>query len=322
MSRPLAIHRTIMTIPATPPARARPRSGARASARPPKHMAIRPAQRAKPMELPSEIWSPSAELPNTFELTKVMIATKAIASQSTVRWAASFSSAIRRFPNGEAATRSRLPRAASPASVPDSARIDQRAVPRANMAPYFQLMYPPRVPSFGPMSVALPKRLTIEAGMLPMSLSTSRRAAGGGKTVPMAAPLTSARPPRSPPAPLKARGGARIALPQMLPKPSRRRRSGMGGNAAAIVGRGAPALTAICVRLDGHLPVLGQEGLLERGLAAHEVEQLVAGGRPDDRRDRAGDAHPQDVVVRDEVAHARKPLELGGGARSEERRVG
>ena len=81
------------------------------------------------------------------------------------------------------------------------------------MAPYFQLMYPPRVPSFGPMSVALPKRLTIEAGMLPMSLSTSRRAAGVGKTVPMAAPMTSARPPRSPAATMKARRESRIVLP-------------------------------------------------------------------------------------------------------------
>ncbi len=92
------------------------------------------------MEPPSGIWSPSDGSPNTFELTKIMIATKAIASQSMVRWAASFSSAIRRFPKGEAATKSRLPRAASPARVPDSARIDQSAVLRAKVAPYFQVM--------------------------------------------------------------------------------------------------------------------------------------------------------------------------------------
>ena len=129
-----------MAIPATAAEPARPRSGARASASPPKHMAMKPAQRAKPIAPLNGIVSPSAALPNAFELTKTMIATMAIASQSIVRWAASFSSAIRRFPKGAAATKSRLPRAASPARVPDRARIDQSAVPRPNRAPYFQVM--------------------------------------------------------------------------------------------------------------------------------------------------------------------------------------
>ena len=70
----------------------------------------------------------------------IMTARKAIASQSIVRWAASFSSAMRRLPKGAAATKSRLPRAASPARVPDSARIDQSPAPRAKRAPYFQVM--------------------------------------------------------------------------------------------------------------------------------------------------------------------------------------
>ena len=65
-----------------------------------------------------------------------------------------------------------------------------------------------------------------------------------------------------------------------------------------------------CLRLHGLLAVLGEEGLLEARLAADEVEQLVAGGGPDDRRDRAADAHPEDVVLGHDVADARQALEL------------
>ncbi len=58
-----------------------------------------------------------------------------------------------------------------------------------------------------------PKRLTIEAGMLPTSLSTSRRAAGVGKTLDTAAPMTSAIPPSRPAAMMNARRESRIVLP-------------------------------------------------------------------------------------------------------------
>ncbi len=133
-------HRTTMTIPAMAADPARPRSGARANARPPKHIARKPAQRVNEIAPPSGMSSPSAASPKAFELTKIMIATKAIASHSIVRCPASFSRAIRRLPKGPAATKSRLPLRTSPASVPDRARIDQRAVPRPNRAPYFQLM--------------------------------------------------------------------------------------------------------------------------------------------------------------------------------------
>ena len=139
-SRPLATHRTTMTRPATPAAPERPRSGARANARPPKNRAMKPTHRAKPTDESGGIGSPSAASPNSFELTVVATARIAIASPSIVRWAASFSSAIRRLPNGAAATKSRLPRRASPARVEDRARIDHSAVPRAKMAPYFQVM--------------------------------------------------------------------------------------------------------------------------------------------------------------------------------------
>ena len=63
-----------------------------------------------------------------------------MAAVITVRCAASFSSAIRRLPKGAAATNSRLPRRASPASVPDRARIDHRAAMSGKNGPYFQDM--------------------------------------------------------------------------------------------------------------------------------------------------------------------------------------
>ncbi len=57
-----------------------------------------------------------------------------------VRCAASFSSATRRLPKGVAATRSRLPRRASVASVPESARIDHIPVRMGKKKPYLNIM--------------------------------------------------------------------------------------------------------------------------------------------------------------------------------------
>src|SRR3990170_6055852 len=98
----------------------------------------------------------------------------------------------------------------------------------------------------------------------------------------------------------------------MLPKPYRRRRNGMGGKVAATLCRGAPALTAMVVHFDGLAAVLSKECLFQAWLARDEVQKLVLGGRADDRCDRAGDAHAQDVVVSVEVAHARQRLERRG----------
>ena len=63
-------------------------------------------------------------------------------------------------------------------------------------------------------------------------------------------------------------------------------------------------------RLGRALAVLGQEGLLERRLAADEVGQVVPRGRADDGRDAAGDAHAQGVVLGDDVGHAGQRAEL------------
>ena len=161
------------------------------------------------MDEGSGIVSPRAASPNSVELNVVATARIAMARPSIVRWAASFSSAIRRLPNGVVAMKSRLPRRASPARVPERAKIDHNAVPSAKIAPYLNVMYPPRVPS----ATGFPNRLTIEAGMLPTSLSTSRRAAGVGKTLATATPMTSAIPPRRPAAMVKARRESRTVLP-------------------------------------------------------------------------------------------------------------
>jgi hypothetical protein len=139
-SRPLTTHSTIITSPATPAAPERPRTGPNANASPPKNRAIAPTHRAKPSADSGGIWSPRAASPKAFELTVVATLRITRAMASIVRWAASFSSAIRRLPNGVTATKSRLPRLASLASVEDRARIDHNAVPRAKIAPYFQLM--------------------------------------------------------------------------------------------------------------------------------------------------------------------------------------
>jgi hypothetical protein len=66
----------------------------------------------------------------------MMIMTRVI----TVMCAASFSRAMRRLPNGAAATMSRLPRRASVARVEDRARIDQSATTHRKTGPYFHWM--------------------------------------------------------------------------------------------------------------------------------------------------------------------------------------
>src|SRR5258706_7820535 len=72
------------------------------------------------------------------------------------------------------------------------------------------------------------------------------------------------------------------------------------------------SLPAIAGRPRAGVTVLGEERLLEGGLAAHEVEQLVPGRSTNDGRDRPRDAHPQDVAVGHDIADACHPLEFGG----------
>ncbi len=213
ISSPLATHSSSIAsalIPAAPP---RPSSGASANASPPKNRASAPTHAAKPTDSSSEIWSPMATSPNAFELTTSMTARIASASPTMVRCAASFSRAIRRLPNGDEATKSRLPRADSPASVPVSAMTDHRAVPTANSAPYLKVSQPPRVPSEAPIRVALPNRLTISGGMPLTRAPRSARASGEGNTVPIAVPITSASPPNMPAAMMNESRESRIVLP-------------------------------------------------------------------------------------------------------------
>src|ERR1035437_890928 len=104
------------------------------------------------------------------------------ATTMPVMCAASFSIAIRRLPNGAAATMSMLPRPASDARVPDRATMDQSPVIRAKNGPYFQERKPPRVPIFTGLLV----RPLNDAGMESTKPDRSRRDAGVGYAEAMA----------------------------------------------------------------------------------------------------------------------------------------
>ena len=56
--------------------------------------------------------------------------------------------------------------------------------------------------------------------------------------------------------------------------------------------------------------VLGEERLLERRLAAHEVGEIELSRGADDGRDVAGHPHAEDVILGDEVADARDGSEV------------
>src|SRR6478672_1998071 len=70
---------------------------------------------------------------------------------------------------------------------------------------------------------------------------------------------------------------------------------------------------AMSGRVPRRLSVLGEERLLERRLAAHEIDEVVSRGLPNDRRDRARHPHPQDVALGGDLAHARQRCERGFG---------
>ena len=61
---------------------------------------MNPSHSAKPIAESGEIWSPRAASPKVLELMTIINAMNARARPSIVRCAASFSSAIRRLPNG------------------------------------------------------------------------------------------------------------------------------------------------------------------------------------------------------------------------------
>jgi hypothetical protein len=122
--------------PAIQAAAARPRNWARKKASPPKARAISQVHRARPTAARTGIWSPGS-LAKAAPATQAARAMAAATTVSRATWAATFSAAMRRRPRGEAATRSRLPRRASPARVPDRARIDQKAAISSSTGPYF-----------------------------------------------------------------------------------------------------------------------------------------------------------------------------------------
>lgn len=122
--------------PAIQAAAARPRNWDRANASPPKARAISQTQSAKPMAAVAGTSSPGS-LAKAAPPSQAAKAMTIAATVSRATWAATFSVATRRRLRGAAATRSRLPRRASLASVPDSARTDQKAAISSRTGPYF-----------------------------------------------------------------------------------------------------------------------------------------------------------------------------------------
>ena len=122
--------------PAIQAAAARPRNWARANASPPKARAISQTHSAKPIAAAGGISSPGS-LAKTVPPSQAAKAMTAATTVSRATWAATFSKAMRRRLRGEAATRSRLPRRASPASVSDRDRTDQKAAISSRTGPYF-----------------------------------------------------------------------------------------------------------------------------------------------------------------------------------------
>ncbi len=108
----------------------RPANGATAKAIDPAMRALRPRPTANPTAAAGTISSPG-NLAKTTPATQAASAMTAITTASATTWPATFSSASRARERDVVATNSRLPRRASPASVPDRARIDQSPARRA-----------------------------------------------------------------------------------------------------------------------------------------------------------------------------------------------
>ncbi len=94
-----------------------------------------PSQIAYPKAESTLISSPGS-VANELPANAIEMKATRIASPSMRTWPDSFSSATRRRDRPVAATNSRLPRCASPASVPDSATIDQRLTTSGKKTPY------------------------------------------------------------------------------------------------------------------------------------------------------------------------------------------
>ena len=126
-----------------------------------------------------------------------------------VRWAKSFSSAMRRRVIALAATNSRLPRRASAASVADSARIAQRLTMIGKNEPYLYWRYPPSVPTL----TALPASPARIAGTAATTATSCWRDSGVLNSWTIAKlTATSPRPITSEIA-MTARRESRIVLP-------------------------------------------------------------------------------------------------------------
>ncbi len=125
-------------------ARVRPTHGAVANATPPTDSIITPYSVTWPSAAETGISSPGSE-PNAEPTNQIVNARSSIASVTAVTCPASFSRAMVRRPCGVEASRSRLPFAASPANVPDSAMTGHSPRRTGRVLPTRQDRKPPMV---------------------------------------------------------------------------------------------------------------------------------------------------------------------------------
>ena len=198
-----------MIAPAIPTAAPRPTTWASAKARPPDASATTPIHRANPIAAWGVIASPG-RVANADPATHAEMAVTRTTMAMPVRWAVTFSTAIRRIPSGVVATNSRLPRRASEARVPAIANTDHSATMSAIDAPDFQAIDPPSVSML--TGNGLPYTPDSTGGRLATRLASSLRDSAVLYASPNAAPLDSSRAASMPPTMMIASRESRSVL--------------------------------------------------------------------------------------------------------------
>ena len=140
-----------------------------------------------------------------------MAAPRIIAKATAVTWPATFWNAIRARPDGPAAIMSRLPRVASPASVPDSAMTDHRPKIATSVSPIRHERKPPRVSTLigSPSS---PRSASGSAVSPEMNCRRSSMVENSG-AAPYGAPVPNMNAPATRPTTSAARRLSRTVLP-------------------------------------------------------------------------------------------------------------
>ena len=191
-----------------------------------------------------------------------------------------------------AATNSRLPRRASAASVPDRARIDQRLDHEREERPVLVLEVAAQRPDVDRLAgqALQDRRHCRDDG----TISWRDSGVANWDTIAALTPMRMSPRMHADEDGRPARVADRLAEDAAVAVEAARERD------RAERGCDAPVWTSVA--MSGHLDrvaaVLGEECLLERGLAADEVDELVLARQPGRPADRAADPHRQGVVRR------------------------